>query len=278
MQGSIAQTVALAIHGNAALQGAPEFSGADFYPTNSTFRYCASVTYSDSRNDGGGIHPASRYADDPLAWISRIKREGARGLRVRYRASGGTQVPDRVMVGFVGGGGTWSIDEIGQRAGCWQGLWQLGDRQRRDQKIWQVDYRCVVGDQPPASQPADDLDELKERFGSCLRRAALFARSHKFLMTFSESLESGLSRLAAASPYDGLFHRDLAPPGFLPLSANQLLAAAQDAWVFGGMGSWNDVGSFSERDVQIQYEQLSEELYQLLNRVVVAGANSKAAE
>jgi len=71
-----------------------------------------------------------------------------------------------------------------------------------------------------------------------------------------------------------VYHDDLAPDRALPLAATQILWAAQAAWVFGGMGSWNDL--WFEGDDQSLYEQLSEDLYQLLNVAIVIAANTSA--
>jgi hypothetical protein len=56
----------------------------------------------------------------------------------------------------------------------------------------------------------------------------------------------------------------------------QLLGAAETAWVFGGMGSWNDMGFHGE--TQTHYEEVSEELYKLVNKVIVASANSRSIQ
>jgi hypothetical protein len=67
---------------------------------------------------------------------------------------------------------------------------------------------------------------------------------------------------------------DLAPSSFLPPYAEDLLAAAQWAWVFGGMGSWNDM-SF-EGDDSTEYAQLTQELYAAVNEAVVVATNATA--
>lgn len=67
---------------------------------------------------------------------------------------------------------------------------------------------------------------------------------------------------------------DLAPSSFLPPCAEDLLAAAQWAWVFGGMGSWNDM-SF-EGDDSTEYAQLTQELYAAVNEAVVVATNATA--
>lgn len=58
----------------------------------------------------------------------------------------------------------------------------------------------------------------------------------------------------------------------MPLEAKQLLAAAQAAWVFGGMGSWNDLG-FDGNDQQ-EYNELSDKLFSLLNQAVSNATNA----
>ena len=71
-----------------------------------------------------------------------------------------------------------------------------------------------------------------------------------------------------------MYHSDLAPSSDLPLEARQLLGAAQLAWVFGGMGSWNDLG-FEGPDQQ-DSNQLSDRLFALLNEAICCAVNSSA--
>jgi len=89
---------------------------------------------------------------------------------------------------------------------------------------------------------------------------------------FAKAFEAGLTALSSTEP--GAGGHELTPDSALPPPAAQLLNAVQAAWVFGGMGSWNDVGF--EGDDQRVYEQLSEDLYQLLNAAIIAAANASA--
>jgi hypothetical protein len=61
----------------------------------------------------------------------------------------------------------------------------------------------------------------------------------------------------------------------MSLVAKQLLGAAQHGWVFGAMGSWNDIG-FQGQDGE-EYLQVSDQLYDLLNRAICAAVNSYSA-
>ena len=58
----------------------------------------------------------------------------------------------------------------------------------------------------------------------------------------------------------------------MPLEARQLLGAVLAGWVFGGMGSWNDLG-FDGED-QEEYTELSDELFTLLNQAIAVAIDS----
>ena len=52
-----------------------------------------------------------------------------------------------------------------------------------------------------------------------------------------------------------------------------MLKAAMSAWVFGGMGSWNDMG-FEDAVTQSKYESVSESLFNVINEAIEASTNS----
>ena len=272
MQGSIAQLVALVIYGNAYLLRA-ETSG-DFYPSNSTFRFCDFVNFVDLQKEDTKWAELP-FASDPLQWFERLRKEGVDTLRMAYGPSGQTHTPDRMLVGFVGGGGRWILEA--QRSGLsdfWEARWQVGDRDRADKKIWRVTYARIAQHQPPIqTQGLEDLSRLSEELDRQLTDIGEFAVVQK-LDAFAKLFQSARFRLHSKPPYPDLYHNDLIRTEFLPTAACQLLAACQDAWVFGGMGSWNDLGF--DAATQPRYEKLSEQLYQLLNRAIVAAANSSA--
>ena len=49
---------------------------------------------------------------------------------------------------------------------------------------------------------------------------------------------------------------------------------AVKAWVFGGMGSWNDV-YFDDREARTEYEAISRHLYSALLTALLASVNSE---
>jgi hypothetical protein len=68
------------------------------------------------------------------------------------------------------------------------------------------------------------------------------------------------------------YHKDLLPEGVIQDSATTLLDAVQSAWVFGGMGSWNDMGF--DGDDQSEYIRVSEQLFQALNETIEEATNA----
>lgn len=275
MQGTIAQIIALTVHGNFILQKGSSFDSADFENQNSTFKFCESVAFMQ-RVPGIWTRKQSFFAPTPHEWFELLRSEGVRGLRMSYGSPGEKRVADRMLVGFIGGGGKWLIESRRPSSSdFWEARWQLGDRDRKDKKTWRVSYLRVLAKKHSTQAPPEDLESLQLELKQCLEEIAQFSRSQN-LDWFTKAFESGISRLESSDPLAETYHPDIAPPGFLSVAANQLLGSAQAAWVFGGMGSWNDQ-SF-EGQAQARYEQLSEKLYQLLNRVIVAASNSSSPD
>jgi len=211
MQGSIAQAVALTIYGNAALS--IDLNPAGFYPSNSTFKYCESVAFSDNPR-GGSKSELSLYASDPVAWIKNLRSEGVSALRINYGPSKGRNFTERTTVGFVGGGGRWTIEEIRRaKSFCSVGTWRVNDRKRADRRNRKVNYYRTAASRFRFGHRPSDLEVHKEKLGRSLQRILEFARNRK-LNEFAKSFESGLFRLAAQDPYEGPFHSDIAPPDF----------------------------------------------------------------
>jgi hypothetical protein len=276
MQGTVAQIIALTTYGNAFVFGAPAFDVSGFYPANSTFLFCEYVRFVYLRQKGDAWEEVA-YADDPPAWFARLKKDGVNAIRMIYGSTGGQklddkQIADRMLAGFVGGGGRWLIETITTNGSdFWEARWEVGDQNRADNKIWRVTYRRIASNRPTLERQAIDMHELKTRLADNLAAIGNFARMRK-LDGFAKAFDAGLARLNAQDPYKSVYRADLAPDRALPLAAAQLLGAAQAAWVFGGMGSWNDL--WIEKDDQSLYEQLSEDLYQLLNAAIVTAANT----
>lgn len=259
MQGHFAQQIAITTYGNAFLAGATGVEWETFYPSNDTFTFCEYVRFVDRTPENSG-QQATAYADDPLRWFERLAHTGVSRLRLGCGRIEGEPLS------------RWFIETTkANESDFWDSRWDVGDQARPDQRIWRVTYGRVAVDQPPFPAPRIDATELKDRFAANLLAIGEFARRHRLDM-FAKPFTSALAALnGERSDWKGY---DLAPPSFLPPYAENLLAAAQWAWVFGGMGSWNDM-SF-EGDDSKDYARLTQELYQAVNEAVVVAANATA--
>jgi hypothetical protein len=272
MQGPIAQTLALAIYGNAAVQG---LAARDFFPSHSTCTFCKSVSFVllDWEKDEWRLKP---FAATPQDWILRLRNAGAKGFVVLWESLDDRRISDRESVGFVAGGGRWLIEALLPRsAELWEAAWEVGNTNDPENRVWKVTWTRVARRNEAFPIGAMDLDALQKDLKDFLPEIADFARRHD-LETFVPFFERGLACLGSEAPLGEVYHKDLAPPGFLSLQAERLLAVAQAAWVFGGMGSWNDIG-FAGAE-QEEYEQLSDRLYHLLNKAAICAANSSSPQ
>lgn len=267
MQGPIAQIIALTIYGNSIVQGNTT-DIEEFYPGNSTFRFCEYVKFVDIKGK-----EEKQYAESPISWFRKLKEEGVIAFRLIYGPSGNKNISDRMSVGFVGGGGRWLIETISpDGSDYWEARWEVGDQNHFDKLIWQVTYGRVASGERTLIHESLDGSKIKAELSENLVEISKFASEHE-LEGFAAAFDKGHAALESKNPYSEVYHKDISPKNFLDLEASQLLAASQAAWVFGGMGSWNDLGF--DGDDQEKYEHLSDELYRLLNESYLMAANSK---
>jgi hypothetical protein len=105
-----------------------------------------------------------------------------------------------------------------------------------------------------------------------LSTIADFAGAHQ-LSEWADVFKKAKAILNSTDPAGDYYHHDLLVEKHYPLIARQLLFAAGAAWVFGGMGSWNDLGFNTEEDNK-KYDDVSAGLYAAINQSVLAAANS----
>ncbi|HNQ22574.1 MAG TPA: hypothetical protein PKK06_05710 [Phycisphaerae bacterium] len=272
MQEPTAQIAALTCYLNARKRG---IATRHFFPGNSTCQFCEFIHFLHprrrrwfGRDEGWDV--IATTADD---WLESVALDGlAHAVLIRL-PGGDPRLPDRKAAGFVGGGGRWRLCLHRKRSvGCWEAGWELGNREAADRRIWRVRY-VLVADEQPARPAALSVDELGEHLPRCLTDIEAFARQHD-LECFAECFAKAQKCLTSDNPLALVHHRDLAPDGALERPAARLLAACQAAWVFGGMGSWNDVGfNGPERTL---YCELSDRLFDLLTQAICAAVNTTA--
>lgn len=113
------------------------------------------------------------------------------------------------------------------------------------------------------------------RLRAALAEIHQFSEKHNcggFTTCFARAMETLDSGGAKRHGY----HKDLVAQGVAPEIAIYLLDACQTAWVFGGMGSWNDMGF--EGGEQMEYDRVSEQLFTTLNETIQSAANSSCVQ
>ena len=254
MQVSIIRDLALVVVGNGMIAGhAPRH----FWPDNNLFRYSKECVFLDKDH--------SVIAADPNAWLARIAKDFD-GLWLDY-AERKKWVSDRMTVGFVGGGRRWLIGAVkGDTTELWEGGDELGDKKAPNHKIWNSGYVRLDADWKQKREPAPSLAEIRTALDDTLQQIGAFARKVK-VDNFAQCFEDAHKALTARPRPDPML-----AGAVLPEDAAQLWSAIGSAWVFGGMGSWNDMGFDGEDNTT--YETLSDRLFSELNEAVAAVANS----
>jgi hypothetical protein len=271
MVGPTAQLVALACYFNGHARG---MAVAPFFPANSTCQSCESIHFLRQQTLLLGQSPVWNVLEKtPDEWFAREARPG-RNARIVCQRVDDPRFPERLTAEFASAGGRWLLALRARgRSDLWEASWEFGNQRAADRRIWQVQYGLVAENlkqEMPKLRTVEALfPELRRTLGDILA----FAEEQQ-LDEFAGCFRKAIKCLSATDPFAEVYLKDLAPAGFLILPERQLLAACQAAWVFGGMGSWNDTG-FDGKE-QVRYERLSASLFALLNEGICVSTNSAA--
>ena len=271
MVGPTAQLVALACHFNGRDR---RFRPVSFLLSNSTCKFCEQVHFVRQHRAWFGRRTNwVTAAQSPDEWLEREARPGRKAV-VLQQGINGSGISDRMSAGLIGGGGRWQLNITDERRmDVWEANWEVGNREAPDQRIWRVRYSMIAENltlvPPTQRSPMEIIPALRQALSDVLA----FCEQHR-IDSFGGYFRKAIECLSADDPFALVYHKDLAPEELLSLSAQQVLAACQAAWVFGGMGSWNDMAF--EGQEQRRYEKLSDTLFTLLNEAIQSGANSAA--
>jgi hypothetical protein len=264
VNGELAQCVYLASHGSSWLASRdPGLPPPDLGQESWAFQFVGALEFELTGSPGREAR-ASTAAD----WLSQLRdRRVARIWLVipeaRQVAVGTTAVGEHALAGFANAG-RWSLLAAGrQQPEIWRAGWTVGDRGAADRRIWSVRYEGACVDRVMPQRPELGVAEMQ------LNWALVEARDFAAKQGLTD-WASLFERVLAAG--DESPDRALLLPTTYSADAHRLLATADQAWVFGGMGSWNDLG-FADAAVEQEYQQVSRDLYAAALVAVLASTN-----
>lgn len=271
MNGSLAQLISLISYGNEYIVNSR--LNVEYYPQNNVFQYCKQVKFKTVKLNLFSKNKEITAGNDPIEWFHFLKQHSCRELRAYYQHSQDQEsIKDYMSAGFVGGGGKWLIEAIYKDfSDFWYAHWDVGNREDPDNKIWTVNYEAVARKHEKRNvqfllHPTMNTLEKK------LNEIELFARENN-LDFWADRFKAALSALHSETPNSDFYHPDMIIVKNYSSQANQLIFGAVKAWVFGGMGSWNDIG-FEEKEKQEKFSRLTEDLYEAVIVALIAGINT----
>jgi hypothetical protein len=255
---------------------------ARLWPDHIAFQYTQWVAFAEPVGGDGGGDAERTLAADPPAWVERLRAEGVSSIALVHGLQTDAHM-DRMTSGFVGGGRRWRIrTSNGARHDSWEPRVAL-DHEARDRMIkaqsaggaiWRS---CYLRHDEASHGPFDaDLQGAAEALAMALEDVIAFAGRHDDRGWVDAAFAPALDLLERRRGLDPDRARlDFAPFARVELSG-RLLNAVMLAWVFGGMGSWNDQ-VFGENAAKDEFERVSEALYLALHRAIAAGVNGNGS-
>jgi hypothetical protein len=267
MTGELAQLINLITQYNS---GKTE---SDLYSDNSTYQYCNSLKFVCFKKKFFGGYKEVEIAHKTWEWFEYLNKENFKKLLLVYRPDNSMD-SDHKLAGMVGGGGNWFIEaKNSDFSDFWQPRWEVKPNKKdEDNRIWNITYGLSNPNQKHFDHPKYDIIAQREKLKTTLSKIADFAASNENTSGWEKTFNNAKAALETETP-NLEYHKDLIPEGSLLKENLQLLIAASKSFVFGGMGSWNDIGWFKDEELTKKYDEISAELYQVMNESIIAAVN-----
>lgn len=272
MELSILQAMTLVAHGNAFLQ--KDYDISDYYPNNGTFIFINKFIFVELKPNTSEF---PIIANDPVEWLKQLKNGGCKLLRLFYASTevaklGNSVVNNRMLAGLVGGGGDWWIETIfADYSNQWSLKEEVTDKDAPDRKIWTFTYGSSLERFTVPEVDFNTFEVAKQNLNKTLTDIKQFSATQK-LDNWTKLFDLALNILNGKDINLDNFKKYF-PSGFFTQQFFQLAGAADAAWVFGGMGSWNDL-VFNNPEDQAEYTKLSDKLYQVVILSILYAINS----
>jgi hypothetical protein len=252
----VLRDVQLTVAGNRAIGGSDLPA---LWPDHAVFVFTRRCAFVDQN--------ATVLADNPNVWLADVAGSH-KGLWLHWVRRNGS-LPDWIACAWANGGSRWIIEAKGEvQSELWEARSRVVDDNSPDRKSWETVYTRIAADWRRPLPLPQSIGSAGNNLQSALRDTIAFAKKNH--VGNSESLFTGALAVLDGS-HDATSYTLYRPEG-LATDASILLAGAQAAFQFGGMGSWSDQ-VFDGADKQ-PYERVSRALYEAICGAVTAAANS----
>ena len=208
----------------------------------------------------GGVAPLPP-AEAARGWMEALRQMNTRRLWLQQLITPGP-LPPAVAAAFANASPTLIFVDC-ERPHVMRPEWKFAH------KSWRINYHIVACDElPPVGNV--DVDQASDELRRQLAAARAFVTAHgePHYAGWGEWLDRASAILEASN-----YRCELLPLCGYSVAAHRLLAAATASWVFGGMGSWNDM-NFPDKAIQHQYQTLTNTFYDAVESGCLAAANA----
>jgi hypothetical protein len=261
MNVDVIRTAIITAYGNAYLQG-KDVSFDKNHPV--AFNYRNIKFIQDIKEDQ--VKWNNYLAENPNEWFKYLKSNGYNRLYLSYQRSKISHVKDQTE--SSGTVSNWSI--IAKKNDKCD-IWSVRHQSERGENM--IYFYILQRNIDLPKITITPLDKVKLYLREILKDLVDFTIKSE-LKNWQDVFQKALLKLTIENQ-DELVNEKLLPENCFSLEAKQILATCDQAWVFGGMGSWSDVVKVHDYNL---YTRLSANLYDSINKSIAAAINSYPEE
>jgi hypothetical protein len=263
VDGTLAQYIGLALHGSAWL--ANRGGTLDVKADMSIFEHVFTADF-----DPLGGDRIATVAD----WLEALGGAGVNKIEIMLPTDAAGLTERRRQAGFVRDDRTEGLYvESADGPRLWWARWRTrvtSPAKRAPRRPWLVTYHETIA---PALPERPDRLHAQETLLEAISTAIEFARAHE-LHPWDDVLAKAAALGRSEQPRP-TYYPDMVPVDWLDLDRQRLLAMACTAHVFGGMGSWNDIGLPDDENTWLTYKVISDQLFAGVLRGISAVVNRR---
>lgn len=260
MNFELAQLVALVTHGNAYLISRPNVQPPEISHDLSVFEPLKRIKFVEQK--GPSAKTQAQISDGTAGWYRYLKDHKVRRIRIVSvdRSKERPDLPAHIATAFAGCG-NWVMLTEGTKADMvWFPIYMNSGN---DEAL------TIVGTQLDKRGPeaSTDLDAAEQNLKTALMNIRDYAKEEHVGDNWVAIFTRALEMLGSDEPSRS-FITELLPQTGYGHRSYRLLEVGSAAWVFGGMGSWNDMGGGA------RYSAVTDALYNAIVDGIITATNA----